>query len=432
MAGGEPMKKFALFIASLTLFAGTLGAATLDWGGVLQGTYNVSSVNGLHLTMVDSLSLWMDLKLSPMLNFKASGGYRFKLDDSADSLIDHIPEFGALYGYGSNKSISWKAGRFSISDINKNLFSTIWDGAQFGLRTGKVRIESGVGFTGLIFSDNSNIRVTALDGAIADEGSTIFASPRMVEYLEASFAILPGDGTLTAAFLAQQDFRGILHSKSLLTGDGLLHTFYLNLGLKGRIGSRLFYNLYGTGEAGLYKMPVDNGSAVLISGAGGLKLTMPLDAALKPVITADLFYGHGGTWAERGDYEGSDISASDQWLYAYTPFTRNNVGYVYSIGRGNLLYGDVKFSITPFPFLSVSLGSLTVLRPVDGPVSGLPVAEATIPFSPYLGEEITLAVSLKPYSDLGFQVKGGVFIPNNSFVDNGVQYKFGGYFSLRF
>ncbi|MBB6479737.1 hypothetical protein [Spirochaeta isovalerica] len=425
------MKKLLIIATAFSLFTGSLSAVDFDWGGVLQNSTDGSSINDLHVTEVVSLSLWGELQVSPMLNFKASGGYRFKYDGSADEPVDHIPEFGALYGYGSNSLINWKAGRFSISDMNKNLFSTLWDGAQFGLRTDKFRIESGIGFTRLIFNDNSNIQMTALDVELAGSGNFL-ASPRMAEYVEAAFYILPGDGALTAAFLAQQDFRGIFSPDILTTGDGLLHSFYLNVGLKGRIGSMLFYNLYGTGEAGIYNMAEDDASLTLLAGAAGLKLTLPLNVFLKPLITTDLFYASGGTWEERGDYEGSDIDPAGDTLNRYTSFSMNNVGYVYSIGRGNLFYGDVKVAITPLSFLSVSLGSLTLFRSVDGPVSALPVTEANASSSLFLGEEITLAVNIKPLSDLGFQVKGGVFIPNENVVDNGVQYKFGGYFSLSF
>lgn len=422
------MKKVLLVSAALFLVFSPLSAVEFDWGGVLQNASDGVSLNDLHISQMDSLTVWLELAVSPMLNFKASGGYRFKYDSSAEDPVDHIPEFGALYGYGSNKTINWKAGRFSIKDLNNNLFNTIWDGAQFGYRNATFRLESGVGFTGLLFSDNSNVRMTALDYEILS-ANTLLASPRLAEYVEAAFYILPGDGALTAAFLAQQDLRS---ADDLESGDALLHSFYLNLGLKGRIGSFLFYNLYGNTEAGLYDMPVDDGDIIpLIAGAGGLKLTIPLNLPLKPLITADLYYSSGGKWDERGDYEGSDISPDEDMLFQYTPFSAQNVGYVYSIGRGNLFYGDLKVSVTPLSFLSVALESLTLFRSVNGPVSALPLTGETVD-SPYLGEELTLAVNIKPFSDLGFQVKGGVFLPNDAVVDNGIQYKFGGYFSLSF
>ncbi|MDA3812519.1 MAG: hypothetical protein PF518_19550 [Spirochaetaceae bacterium] len=409
-----------IFISTVPLFS-----VGFDWGGALQNTTDFKYSEAENLwspTQVDSLSLWMELNVSPLFNMKASGGYRFMYSDET---VSHIPEFGAFYAYGGNKQISYKAGRFAMKDNNNRLFSTIFDGASFGYKNELFKISSGVGFTGLVFSDNSSVTMTSLDYQ-AVEDNALLASPRLFEYAETSLFILPGDGQLNIALLAQQDMRA---SSSLSSQEGLLHTFYLNVGVKGRLGSLFFYNLYGTGELGTYNMSADDRQLLLIAGAGGLRIDLPLPLPLKPLISVDLYISSGDDWG-RTDHNGSFIEAEKEYLYQYTPFTLQNKGYVYSVGTGNLMYGDVNISITPASFLSVTLGSLTMFRPVDGPVATIPVTEGDS--GAFLGEELTLAVNLRPLSDLGFQIKGGMFIPNSPVVSDGMQYKISAFMSLSF
>jgi len=421
------MKKvlFILIIAMLTF--SSLYSLDFDWGGAFQNTTDVSSVGKWSVSQTDSLNLWAELDVNPMLNFKMSAGYRFNYD-SFDKSVSHIPEFGTLYAYGSNDFISYKAGRFSLSDMNHNLFSTIIDGVQFGIVNQKIKIKSGVGFTGLVFSDNSNIAMTVSDYNLKSSDSFKLASPRLAEYVEAAFYILPGDGSVTAAFLAQQD---MLASSEIETNEGLLHSFYLNLGLKGRLWNFVFYNLYGTGEIGLYEMEADDRSILLAAVAGGLKVHMPLPLPLKPLVAMELYYSSGDDWS-RTDHGGSAIGAGKTNLYQFTPFSLQNKGYIYSVSTGNLFYGNIGISISPVSSLSVLLESLTLFRSKNGPVSTMPVTEADSDSSLFLGEEITLAVNFRPLSDMGFQLKGGIFIPNDSVVSGGIQYKVGGFMSLSF
>jgi len=424
------MKKvlFILIIAMLTF--SSLYSLDFDWGGAFQNTTDVSSVGKWSVSQTDSLNLWAELDVNPMLNFKMSAGYRFNYD-SFDKSVSHIPEFGTLYAYGSNDFISYKAGRFSLSDMNHNLFSTIIDGVQFSIRNQKIKVKSGVGFTGLVFSDNSNIAMTVSDYNLKSSDSFKLASPRLAEYVEAAFFILPGDGSLTAAFLAQQD---MLASSEIETNEGLLHSFYLNLGLKGRLLNFVFYNLYGTGEIGFYEMEADDRSILLAAVAGGLKVHMPLPLPLKPLIAMELYYSSGDDW--NSDHLGTNIGADKTHLYQFTPFSMQNKGYIYSVSTGNLFYGNIGISISPVSSLSVLLESLTLFRSKDGPVSS---SIGTDNYnkddsgsSLYLGEEITLAINYRSLSDMGFQLKGGIFIPNDSVVSGGIQYKVGGFMSLSF
>ena len=192
------MKKIFVLLLLTALILTPLSSAEFEWGGIFQNTTSGSSVGDWSLTQVDSISLWADLSFVPLFNLKFSAGYRLKYSNET---LSHIPEFGTFYAYGSNDRISYKAGRFTLKDMNNNLFSTTLDGAEFGWRNQKIALKTGTGFTGLVFNDNSSVAMTSVDfQAISDDA--LLASPRMAEYVEAAFYILPGDGSLTAAFLA--------------------------------------------------------------------------------------------------------------------------------------------------------------------------------------------------------------------------------------
>ena len=417
-------KKILLYIILFQISLFSLFSLESDWGGSLQTSIDASTEGGTSLSLKDSLSIWSEINVNTMLNFKVSGGYIFQYSNS----VKHIPEFSTLHAYGSNGLISYKAGRFTLKDMNRNLFSTIVDGVEFGFKNDLVKFNSGVGFTGLIFNDNSSVLMTKSDFDLKNSDGFKLASPRLVEYVETAFFVLPGDGSFNVAILAQQD---MLASSQIETNEGLLHTFYLNLGLKGRLWDFVFYNLYGIGELGLYDMTADNRSLILGAGAGGLNIDIPLPLPMKPLVSINLFYSSGDNWGRR-DHQGSFMDAGKDYLYQFTPLSSQNRGYIYSISSGNLIYGDVAISISPEKNLSFALGSLTLFRAVDGPVSVLPVGEGYSSSSLFLGEELTFTMNLRPYSDLGFQVKSGVFIPNSPVVSGGVQYKISTYMSLSF
>lgn len=413
-----------IYILVIFLFSIPLFSAEFDWGGTIQNVTGGSGKSEWTFNQSDSVSLWFEINGSSMFNIKASGGYRFNYDDEE---ISHIPEFGAFYAHGSNGTISYRLGRFSTEDMNGNLFSTILDGGRFSLQTSKVKIRAGAGFSGYVFNENSSVAMTSADfTAISDDA--LLAPPRLAEYAEAALYILPGDGALTASFLAQQDLRD---GNELDEGQGLLNSFYLSIGLKGRLGRSIFYNLYGTGELGFYNMTVDDRSLILGAGAGGLKLDIPFNAVLNPYLSMDFYYSSGDSW-DRTDHRGSLMEENKTVISQYTPFSMENKGYVFSVGTGNLFYGDIAFSVTPFRGFSVQLASLTLFRSVDGPVAALSVSEDDSASSLYLGEELTLAMNFRPLSDVGFQIKGGVFLPNEEVVLDTVQYKIGGYLSLGF
>lgn len=419
------MRKKALTIIFLSLLPFSfLFSLDFDWGGAFQNSTDVSGIEDYPVTQTNSLSLWAEIEVNPLLKLKVGGGYRFSYDGEAS----HIPEFGTLYAYGSKDSISYKTGRFTFDDISGNLFSTIMDGGEFNYRNETLWFSSGIGFSGLVFNDNSNISMTTSDYDLKQSDSFKMASPRLAEYAEAVFYILPHDGSISVALLAQQD---MLSNSIIESGEGLLHTFYLNGGLKGRLWDFVFYNFYATGELGLYDMVQDDRSLTLGAGAVGLKVDIPLVHSLNPLISVEMYYSSGDDWG-RTDFQGSSIDSDKDSLNQFTPFSMQKKGYVYSMNRGNLIYGDVFFSISPLSIISIAIESLTLFRAVDGPVSELPVTESDSSSSLFLGEELTLAVNLRPLSDLGFQVKGGVFIPNDAVVADGVQYKLGGYMSLSF
>ena len=50
----------------------------------------------------------------------------------------------------------------------------------------------------------------------------------------------------------------------------------------------------------------------------------------------------------------------------------------------------------------------------------------------FLGNEIILTVDLRPLSDIGLQLIGGIFIANGQLIPDAVQYRFGALLSVSY
>ncbi|MCP4298878.1 MAG: hypothetical protein GY786_25135, partial [Proteobacteria bacterium] len=174
-----------------------------DWGGAFQNNTEITGKNENKVTQGNSLSFWGNLDINNYFNLKGAAGYRY-LYDSGE--IFHIPEFNLFMAYGGTDIWSYRAGRFTLGDKNNNLFGALIDGIGFDLNSEIFSVSTGVGFTGFTFNRNSSVIMSGADhDANADEA--LMASPRIAQYAEASFYVLPGDGVLSAAVLAQQDLR---------------------------------------------------------------------------------------------------------------------------------------------------------------------------------------------------------------------------------
>lgn len=415
--------KFSILIL-IVQTAVSLYSVSFDWGGSIQNLSDLSlEESGLEWTQSDGAALWLDLGIHDLFNLKLSGGYNFVYMGGEAS---HIPVADNLQFYGENDFLAYKAGRFSFRDMNGHLADLLIDGVQLSYKHRLFTISAASGFTGLIFADNSNVLMTSKDFQARIDGA-LLASPRLMEYGEVAFHVLPGDGTVSAAYLAQQEMRSSL---SCLEGEGLLHTMYADLSAKGRIGSSVFYDFYAIGQIGNYFMFADNRILAILAGAAGLNLTVPLNIILDPVISVKLYYSSGDAEWVNSFYGLESLNETKEYIYQYIPLSVRKVGYVFDGGVGNMMYGDVSAGISPFEWLNITARSLTLFRTING--SLLDPAYDPDSASFFIGEEVGLNLDFKIFSDLGVQLKGGLFIPNDDLMTTGLMFKASALVTLKF
>ena len=349
-------------------------AVDTEWGGALQSFSEYSNVEVRELTFGNSLTLWTDLEWSRAARLGINGGVAQQFDKGN---FFFYPELYFLAFHGRSGSWGYRAGRFTMSDLNNRLMYALVDGLEGVWESDRFRVALGAGFTGLAFTRTSRVIMTAADQINYDDPDSVFASPRTAQYVEASWFGLPGDSRLTLALLFQQDMRDAQATYDAYgSAGGLVDTQYLKLDARGRFTPRFFYEAVVIGETGLYNVPADDVSIPVLAGAGALRLNYLFPGDLKPSLGVEFLYSSGDPWSARASWEVPDTSTSPEALNQYWTFTTRTAGYVYASRIGNLVYGQVFASFKPADTLQIVLDSFTFFRAENGPVNEVPVTSA--------------------------------------------------------
>lgn len=406
-------KKLEVLIAVFSFLSSPFFASDLNWGGAVQSSAELLSTQENILNIENSLDLWLEHEFSSSYSMDLSIGYTSLYED--DVLL-HIPRISDLVINGTQEGSTFKIGRFSMTDYGGVLVDVPQDGLEYVILGDGLEIVTAIGYTGLVFNRNSNIILTASD--LEDyEDNEIFASPRFVQFAELDL-FLSDNKTFYATILTQGDMRD---DESLTDGYGVMNNIYLSLGFSGSAAESSFnYNVYAIGEAGTYEIPSEDRSLLILAGAAGAEIDYTLDIALKPILSAELFYSTGDDWS-RTDWQGSSIETSLDTLNQFNPYSAKDIGYVYNTRAGNIFYGDFGITVNATSSIMISLSSLTLFRSQNGPVYAIPISTSSSDL--YLGEELSLEVNTEITESLFFDLKGGVFFPNESLVTEEMQYK---------
>jgi hypothetical protein len=115
-----------------------------------------------------------------------------------------------------------------------------------------------------------------------------------------------------------------------------------------------------------------------------------------------------------GGYTGGDASGH------FIPLSHaEHFGLVFSPSPGNIAVSELAYSVKPFSELrqgglnnlQIEFTVLSFLRSSTGAVSEGDINAASSQL--YLGSEADLRISYRPFSDLGINLTGGLFFPNN-------------------
>lgn len=439
------MRKFIFVLAIITSFAtiGAFGQAAVDFGGSLSNGTGIELSDETNFSQTNGLSLWFSAK-GLRTAFTARGGYTFVYDKQADPQLKNILDVQALNLNGNFpvsvmglSRFSYDLGRFRFRDHTRYIVDQTLDGVRFGFFYPAVAVRASVA-TSLLPNKNSSPLILSKADSYdidPDKGSDVFmGSPRALGLLEVVFSdLLQQELTLSVGF--QEDLRQLFDGRAdaLIeegqeelepAGSGLLDTQYLGLGVRGNITGGLFYNTFfslGTGRTLSYLK-----QAGAVSGSyaytpitaflGGLGLNLYLPAAMSSAAGLNFVLSSGDSWDERNSFYEDSVTDTPA---LFVPITAKPLSFVLGPSVGNIIFIGGSYSLKPLSFMEGSILAEKLQtaikfgvfsRYANGPVSvSVPNTDSD---KNYLGSEVDLSVSFRPFSDLGFSFNAGVFLPN--------------------
>ena len=435
------MKKNAGFLIIVLLLSIQNGwsQSSVDFGGTITNRTGITQKGELSASQNNGIDLWFSVQ-GPALDFLVQGAYSYTYDKSADPTLLHLPDVQSLRLRGNIPTdnmglsrFSFSMGRIPIQDFTKNVVSQMMDGFRLGFNYPNAAISTAFGTSILPNKKSGAIILSKADITDYNETSVLMGSPRVIGLLEAVFPSVLRQ-RLTLSGVIQEDLRPLFSNRSadlIPEGQttvepdvgGVVDTQYVGLGLKGNIVSSLFYDLYftlGTGRSLSYITPEGSVSGAyeytpILAAMGGAGVSLYLPKVLSTVANISFVLSTGDEWSERESYTESSVSSSSM---LFLPITSKPLSIVFSPSLGNIMAASVSYSIRPFGFLRTSaLGqlqtaakALVFIRYAPGPLSvAVPNPDST---DAYLGSEIDLQISFRPFSDLGFSFAGGIFLPN--------------------
>jgi YD repeat-containing protein len=438
------MRKLALLTMALIVFLGVFAFADggVDFGGALSDRTGITLSDETSIGQSNGLSLWFTAQ-GQTLGFSARGGYTFVYNQEANPIVQHLPDIHELKFFGNIpvsilglSRFSFNMGRFRFADHTRYVIDQNLDGVQLGFFYPKMSVQASFG-TSLLPNKGSNpLVISKIDAADLTDTAEFMGSPRAAGLVEVVFAdVFQQELALSLGF--QEDLRHLFTSRSdsLIeagqetvkpAGGGLVDTQYMGLGVRGNIVGGLFYNTFFTLSTGrTLSYLVETGSVSgsyaytpILSGLGGVGLNLYMPHVMSSAAELKFLLSTGDSSDIRESfYEGSN----GENPALFVPITTKPLSFVFAPSLGNLMVVELSYSLKPLSWLEgVTIGKhlqtaikfASFLRYADGPVSvSVPNTESA---DAYLGSEAGLAVSFRPFSDLGISLTGGLFFPNEA------------------
>ncbi len=413
------------------LLASGLPAGAAEWGGTLDNittpTYSGASQEVIY-QQKDTLALWLDAELNPLLSLTIQGSYTYEQDRPYLFDVDILKLHGR-YPLRDSSVLEFSLGRFLGADFTALLFSDNLDGAQASWRAGRANLSLSVGFLGLELKPVSTVSMSW-----ADVNSTsLLAPPRLLEMLQVELPELLGRQSVVVALVAQQDLRskGLQPegpSIEILGMGGRLSTEYLGLALRGPLAGALYYDLFGYLGTGRMLSYISGAYSYewILSGLVGAGIRFFKEQWLSSNAELRLLLATGDE-----DFAASFVEGNRAGLATvFQGISQPELTLLFSPRLGNLALGEASYSLKPVSALQLVLKGTAFLRPTTGPISDARVDPASS--SLYLGTEVDLAARLRVSSDLGLAFTAGTFLPGDSFLAGYQEPDFGGRIELSF
>jgi hypothetical protein len=194
---------------------------------------------------------------------------------------------------------------------------------------------------------------------------------------------------------------------------------YVTLGLGGSIGPGLFQRSYYVASVGSRLEYVDDdtsptGSSYQYRSGIGHMVGSEISWFLPEVMNSRArFFGLFST--------GPSDPAS--WAGLFVPISATAYSDVFSLQPGNSAHLGLSYSVRPLAgaaseVLQTELRSVAYFRTGGGGAVSEPTVDPTTSGA-YVGTDVNLVVTVLPFSDLRFVVRGGLFVPNAAVMSQG-------------
>ena len=137
-------------------------------------------------------------------------------------------------------------------------------------------------------------------------------------------------------------------------------------------------------------------------GGAGLRFYRP--SFYNTRVAIDVLYASGDNDTETLREGNTDGDAKRSAALVFTPRAQN------------LMFVQFRHSLKPIDMLQTELKMTAFFRAIDGAIdAGIDSSSS----DPYLGTEVDLALNIRPLSDLGITLSGGLFWPSTLLEDYG-------------
>jgi len=407
-------------------FLGAMGLSGMDFdfGGFVENSSTPSvaldSKNPVWaMDQKDRLALWAEMHFSPQLSLTVQGSYAFSLD------LPYLFDVDTLkLDWKILPSLRASLGRFVFSDFTGHVLNHKLDGALFSVDFPFMVLSAGAGFSGLLLKPSSLILMSRSDSTDQSDDGVILAAPRLVEKLEVLFPNLLPRQDLTVSAILQQDFRPSSsliqegEEQQFVTGlsGGRLTSEYFGLGVSGAIVSALYYDAFFYVSLGSTLSYVEDSASVtgssyqyeaILAFLGGIGLRYYNEALLSSRAELRAIISSGD--ADNTTYQEGNTAGTST---IFVPISQETLGLAFQPQLGNLLILNASYSLKPVSQLQLMAKAMSFLRPTTGAISALGIDPASGDL--YLGTEFDGIANFRPFSDLGFALSLGFFLPSGS------------------
>lgn len=355
----------------------------------------------------DTVNFWYrgswnpDYKIEFDFNLLFDGDFQFGIVDISTLDLGFLgfdyhlyPELNLLNFTGNLGEFQYKVGRQLIKDPGALIVGYNADAIDLSIKKNIHQFTLGVGYTGVVFNDASQFIMTNTDLS----WNEILAPPRLFQYGEWSTSGLFRALDISAMVFLQED---LTPEDKLSSGEARFHSQYLELMIRGFLGSSFLYDLALVGQSGQY------GDVSTLAGVGKLGIAF-LPGNNRSRIGIEVTAATGDDWG-RSHYYLGDIEAEKEQLNQYIPVSSvSTQGYVEKFELGNLMtLGAFYSQKSRSDKFSFELRTTSFIRVKDGPVSSTLVID-TGSSDPFLGQEGLIKLFFRPLSDFGMSTQLGV------------------------